>query len=84
MVTNVRPPCKNPPLELFLPSEGQHLSDIILPSTYPNEISMPGFNVEIQKVKDDAMGQIAEITIVHHQPLPGVDHLAQVSVSQRF
>lgn len=47
--------------------------------TYPCEIRMSGFNMEIGEVKHNPMGEITKATVVDNQSFPGVYHLDWMS-----
>jgi hypothetical protein len=43
--------------------------------TYPNKICVPGFDMQIQKIENNAMGQIAKAAVIHHKSLSSINHL---------
>lgn len=48
---------------------------------YPCKICTPGLNVEIKKIKHDAMRKVAEAPIIHNQSLSGIHHLHYIRTS---
>lgn len=48
-------------------------------TAYPCKIGSSGFDMKVQKIKDDPVRQISEASVVHNESLASIDHLYLVS-----
>jgi hypothetical protein len=48
--------------------------------TYPSKVSPSRFDVEIQKIKDYTVREVAKASVVNNKSLASINHLAMVSM----
>lgn len=49
--------------------------NVTMSTTYACKISVSIFDVEVEEIKHNPVGQVTEAPVVHNQSLPCVDHL---------